>query len=241
MQARFRRLALATLGLSAFLAVTSPAAFALQPGGKNDRALPPNDRPLYDTQVDEISLWTDSYATVTKIVVVTANCAFRGDARASLRRNVNRLGFTRDIPLIGQLFVDTPRRGDLNPGNQIGFAYLDGETLYVDARFISGKGTVDRTLLSALSNGPTAGVTVPFAVVPNAPPLQSVSVVNRDYEFVVRPAHFTAVAPPGMRCGNNALSALPSLGPLFGQPLGTAHLVSWRLIVLVRPSIIAGD
>jgi hypothetical protein len=232
---------MATLGLSAFLAVISSAAFALEPGGKNDRTLSPSDRALYDTQVDEIPLWTDGHAIVTKIVVVTVNCAFRGDTSASTRRNVNRLGFTRDIPLIGGLFVDTPRRGDLNPGNQIGFAYLDGQTLYVDARFISGKGSIDRTLLSALSNGPAAGVNVPFSVAPNAPPLQSVSVVNRDFEFVVRPANFSAVAPPGMRCGDNALSALPSLGPLFGRPLGTAHVVSWRLIVLVPPSIIAGD
>ena len=68
---------------------------------------------------------------------------------------------------------------------------------------------------------------------------ENVSVVNRDFQYVIQTGGFTAVAPAGYRCGPDALAALPSLSPLFARPEGTAHLLNGQLIALVRPSIIA--
>ena len=80
----------------------------------------------------------------------------------------------------------------------------------------------------------TANLTLPGAESP-----QSISVVNRDFQFVIQPGGFTAVAPPGYSCGPNALAAMPSLASLFDRPEGTAHALDGQLVALVRPSIIA--
>jgi hypothetical protein len=227
--------ALAIIGLA-----LSSGARADDSDTRNDRVFSPWERKLYDTQVYEIPLWTQRHDTVTKVVVVTASCAFRGDTRAITRRNVNKIGITQDIPVIGQLFGDTPRQGQLTDGNQVGLAYLDRETLYVDLRPRTSLANPDRRLLDAFANGPPAGRGAPFAIAPNAPLFASFSVVNRDFEFVVPGANFAAVAPPGRPCGGAALAHLPALAPLFPQPIGAAHLLTGRLIVLVPPSIIAG-
>jgi hypothetical protein len=209
-------------------------------GNRNDRGLRPWERKLYDTQVYEIPLWTQRHDTASRIVVVTASCAFRGDTRAITRRNVNKIGITQDIPVIGQLFGDTPRQGQLTDGNRVGLAFLDSETLYVDLRPRTGLANPDRRLLDGLANGPAAARGAPFAIAPNTPLFASFSVVNRDFEFVIPSAYFTAVAPPGGACGDGAFAHLPALAPLFRQPIGTAHLLTGRLIVLVPPSIVAG-
>jgi hypothetical protein len=216
------------------------AAHADDSDTRNDRVFSPWERKLYDTQVYEIPLWTQRHDTVTRVVVVTASCAFRSDTRVITRRNVNKIGITQDIPVIGQLFGDTPRQGQLTYGNQVGLAYLDHETLYVDLRPRTSLANPDRRLLDALANGPPAGRGAPFAIAPTTPLLASFSVVNRDFEFVIPSANFAAVAPPGKTCGDGVFAHWPALAPLFPQPIGTAHLLTGRLIVLVPPSIIAG-
>ena len=95
-----------------------------QPSGNtNSSDNTPWNRRLDDARVDEIKLKTDRYDTVTEVVVITPDCAFRSDTRNINRRNVNRIGFTQDIPLIGGLFENTPRAGRLDGSNQIGLAY----------------------------------------------------------------------------------------------------------------------
>jgi hypothetical protein len=215
-------------------------AVANDSGNSNNRVFSPWERKLYDTQVYEIPLWTERHDIVTKVVVVTASCAFRSDTRAIERRNVNKIGITQDIPVLGQLFGDTPRQGQLTDGNRVGLAYLDRQTLYVDLRPASSLANPGRRLLDALADGPAAERGAPFAIAPNAPLFASFSVVNRDFEFVIRSANFAAVAPPRRPCGDGAFAHLPALAPLFPRPIGTAHLLTGRLIVLVPPSIVAG-
>src|SRR5207248_6588105 len=105
---------------------------------QNDRNSSENtaaDRALQGGRLDDIHLvMQGSYATLTRIVVVTPDCAFRGDTSVTRRRNVNKVGITQDMPFIGEFFAATPRQGQLNGGNQLGLAYLDGSTLYVDLR-----------------------------------------------------------------------------------------------------------
>jgi hypothetical protein len=233
---RQRRLGIA---LAAAAILAAAAARADQPSGNtNTNDNTPWNRRLDDARVDEIKLRTDRYDTVTEVVVITPDCAFRSDTRNITRRNVNRLGFTQDLPLIGGFFENTPRAGKLDGSNQIGLAFLQGDVLYIDTRPVTSLGKPDGTWLAALAQGPTgaasANLTLPGAEAP-----ESVSVVNRDFQYVIRPGGFTAVAPPGYRCGPNALAAMAALAPLFDKPAGSAHNLNGQLIALVRPSIIA--
>ena len=136
----------------AMLAVLPSGLRADQPSGNtNSSDNTPWNRRLDDARVDEIKLKTDRYDTVTEVVVITPDCAFRSDTRNINRRNVNRIGFTQDIPLIGGLFENTPRAGRLDGSNQIGLAYLDGNVLYIDTRSATGTGKADAGLLGALA------------------------------------------------------------------------------------------
>jgi hypothetical protein len=235
---RQRRFGIAFLA-AALLAVLPSGLRADQPSGNtNSSDNTPWNRRLDDARVDEIRLQTDRYDTVTEVVVITPDCAFRSDTRNINRRNVNRIGFTQDIPLIGGFFENTPRAGRLDGSNQIGLAFLDGNVLYIDTRSAAGSTKADSTLLTGLAKGPTGAASASFAVAGAGSP-ENVSVVNRDFQYVIQTGGFTAVAPAGYRCGPNAMAALPSLAPLFERPEGTAHFLNGQLIALVRPSIIA--
>ena len=228
---------------AAMLGVLPATLRADQPSGNtNSSDNTPWNRRLDDARVDEIKLKTDRYDTVTEVVVITPDCAFRSDTRNINRRNVNRIGFTQDIPLIGGLFENTPRAGRLDGSNQIGLAFLDGNVLYIDTRSANGSGkaaaTSDRAWLTALAKGPAGTSSANFAVAGAGSP-ENVSVVNRDFQYVIQTGGFTAVAPAGYRCGPDAMAALPALAPFFEKPEGTAHLLNGQLIALVRPSIIA--
>ena len=228
---------------AAMLGVLPATPWADQPSGNtNSSDNTPWNRRLDDARVDEIKLKTDRYDTVTEVVVITPDCAFRSDTRNINRRNVNRIGFTQDIPLIGGLFENTPRAGRLDGSNQIGLAFLDGNVLYIDTRSANGSGkaaaTSDRAWLTALAKGPADTSSANFAVAGAGSP-ENVSVVNRDFQYVIQTGGFTAVAPTGYRCGPDAMGALPALAPFFEKPEGTAHLLNGQLIALVRPSIIA--
>lgn len=228
---------------AAMLGVLPATLRADQPSGNtNSSDNTPWNRRLDDARVDEIKLKTDRYDTVTEVVVITPDCAFRSDTRNINRRNVNRIGFTQDIPLIGGLFENTPRAGRLDGSNQIGLAYLDGNVLYIDTRSANGSGKAvaasDRAWLTALAKGPAGTSSANFAVAGAGSP-ENVSVVNRDFQYVIQTGGFTAVAPAGYRCGPDAMAVLPALAPFFEKPEGTAHLLNGQLIALVRPSIIA--
>ena len=221
------------------------AGNALAQNDRNPMENSPADRSLQGARLDDIHLWmADSYATLTQLVVVTPDCAFRGGTSVNFRRNVNKVGITQDIPLIGQFFAATPRQGQLNSANQLGLAYIDGGTLYVDLRqgasATSATAASDRSLLGTLTASPASAQSAPFSSGGNAPAFMAFSVVNRDYQFQVPVGNFTAIAPGGAACGAGAMTRLPPLGPLFATPVGTAHNLGGQLIVLIRPSIIAG-
>jgi hypothetical protein len=230
----------AMIAAAALLGGLAPAVADMSGSGGNSRDTNPNQRSLDDTRVDQISLKTDINALVTKVIVMTPDCVFRGGTDGSTRRNVNRLGFTQDLPLIGGLFEQTPRQGDLTEVNQRGLAYLKDGAIFVDLRPSAGAGTPDPGLLAVLSDGPTGSEGQTFAVAAGAPALQSVSVLNRDFEYLVRPSNFAALAPPSRHCGINALADLPPIGSLFDKPLGAVYLTQGRLIIVAKPSIIAG-
>ena len=87
---------------------------------------------LQGARLDDIHLWmADGYATLTQLVLVTPDCAFRGGTSVNFRQNVNKLGFTQDLPLIGGFFAPTPRQGQLTQANQIGLAYWPTEANFV--------------------------------------------------------------------------------------------------------------
>ena len=230
----------AMIAVAALFGGLAPAGADMSGSGGNSRDTNPNQRSLDDKRVDEISLKTDINALVTKLVVMTADCAFRGGTDGTKRRNVNRLGFTQELPLIGGLFEQTPRQDDLTAGNQHGLSFLKDGTIFVDLRPSAGAGAPDPGLLTALADGPTGGESQAFAVTEGAPALQSVSILNRDFEYLVRPANFAALAPTGRHCGANALADLPPIGSLFDRPLGAVYLTEGRLIVVAKPSIIGG-
>jgi len=223
------------------LALAAAGVQAQQPSGNtNSSDNTPWNRRLDDARVDQIRLQTDRFDTVTQLVVITPDCAFRSDTRNITRRNVNRLGFTQGLPLIGGFFTNTPRSGTLNGSNQIGLTFLRGNVLYIDTRPVTSLGKPDPAMLDALARGSTgAGAANADLRLPGAESPQSISVVNRDFQFVIQPGRFTAVAPPGYLCGPSALAAMPSLASLFEKPEGTAHDLDGQLVALVPPSIIA--
>jgi hypothetical protein len=230
----------AAIAAAALFGGLAPAGADMSGSGAEPKDNTPASQSVEDKRVDRISLKTDINALVTKLVVMTPDCVFRGGTDRSMRRNVNRLGFTQDLPLIGGLFEQTPRQGDITDANQRGLAYLKDGTIFVDLRPSAGAGAPDPGLLTALSDGPTGGESQIFAVDAGAPALQSVSVLNRDFEYLVRLDNFAALAPPGRHCGTNALADLPPIGSLFNKPLGAVYLTQGRLIVVAKPSIIAG-
>ena len=221
--------------------VLLPSAFAQNSDGVNLNDSTQADRALEDKRLDTIHLaMEDSFATVNQIVVVTPDCAFHGDTSVTRRRNVNKLGFTQDLPLVGKFFAATPRQGQLNAGNRLGLAYLDGSTLYVDLRPARASAAADHSLLSRLSSGATGSQSASFAPNGAAPPFAGFSVVNRNFEFLVPNTNFAAAAPPGISCGKDAMTRVPALAPLFARPVGSAHLLTGQLVVLVKPSVVAG-
>jgi hypothetical protein len=217
------------------------AGSAMAQNDRNPAENSPADRSLQGARLDDIHLWmADSYATLTQVVVVATDCAFRGGTSLNYRQNVNKLGFTQDLPLIGGFFAATPRQGQLTQANQIGLAYIDGGTLYVDLRQAFAAPGNDRSLLGALTGSPVNAQSAPFSSGGNTPAFIAFSVVNRNYQFQVPVGNFTAIAPGGAACGAGAMTHLPPLGPLFATPVGTAHNLGGQLIVLIKPSIIAG-
>jgi hypothetical protein len=233
---------LASAVLAAFvLAIGFHAQDAQAQNDRNPSENSPADRSLQGARLDDIHLWmADGYATLTQLVVVTPDCAFRGSASVNFRRNVNKVGITQDIPLIGQFFAATPRQGQLNSANQLGFAYIDSGTLFVDLTQNFGPMAGDRSVLPALTGGPANAQTAPFSAGGNAPAFMAFSVVNRDYQFQVPVGNFTAIVPGGIACGPRAMERLPPLSAVFPQSVGTAHNLGGQLIVLIKPSIIAG-
>jgi hypothetical protein len=230
----------AAIAAAALFGGLAPVRAEMSGSGNEAKDNTPASQSVEDKRVDQISLKTDINALVTKLVVMTPDCVFRGGTDRTKRRNVNRLGFTQDLPLIGGLFEQTPRQDDLTAGNQRGLSFLRDGTIFVDLRPSAGAGAPDPGLLTALADGPTGGESQVFAVAEGAPALQSVSVLNRDFEYLVRPANFAALAPMGRHCGANALADLPPIGSLFDRPLGAVYLTQGGLIVVAKPSIIGG-
>jgi hypothetical protein len=233
------RLTIATL-----LAVGALALGVGDAAAQNDRnptENSPADRALQGARLDDIHLWmADSYATLTRLVVVTPDCAFRGGTSVNYRQNVNKLGFTQDLPLIGGFFAPTPRQGQLTQANQLGLAYVDNGTLFVDLRQTTAPANSDRSLLGSLTDGPAAARSVAFSPGGSTPAFIAFSVVNRNYQFQVPMTNFSAVAAGGTACAPGAMTRMPPLGAMFSQPVGTAHDLGGQLIVLIKPSIIAG-
>jgi hypothetical protein len=230
----------AAIAAAALFGGLAPAVADMSGSGGNPRDNNSGAIGVDDKRVEQISLKTDINALVTKLVVMTPDCVFRGGTDGTTRRNVNRLGFTQDLPLIGGLFEQTPRQDDLTAGNQRGLSFLKDGTIFVDLRPSAGTGAPDPGLLTALADGPTSGESQVFAATEGAPALQSVGVLNRDFEYLVRPGNFAALAPMGRHCGANALADLPPIGSLFDKPLGAVYLTDARLIVVAKPSIIGG-
>ena len=109
---RIGKLAWVIVAVFAFV----PAAIA--ENDRNPSENTPADRALEGARLDTIHLaMANSYATLTQIVVVTPDCAFRGATSVTRRHNVNKVGITQDLPLIGEFFADTPRQGKLNAAN----------------------------------------------------------------------------------------------------------------------------
>ena len=214
------RMYLATaIGVAALLSGLAPAWADMSGSGAEPKDNTPASQAMEDKRVDQIYLKTDSNVLVKQVVVMTPDCSFRGATDRSMRRNINKLGFTQDLPLIGGLFEQTPRRGDLNDSNQLGLAYLKDGTLFVDLRPPARAGAPDPGLLSALADGPAGSESQTFAVAAGAPALQSFSIVNRDFEYLVRLGNFSPLAPAGRHCGANA-----SAGPFPPCPLPKPEL-----------------
>lgn len=236
-QGKLVQIALAAL---VFAACALSSAWA-QTTDRNPTENSPADRALQGARLDEIRLsMRDSFATLTQLVVVTPDCAFRGGTSVNYRQNVNKLGFTQDLPLVGQFFAPTPRQGQLTTANQIGLAFIDSGTLFVDLRQSFAAANSDRSLLGTLTGSPASTQSAPFSAGGSAQAFIAFSVVNRDFQFQVPIGNFTAITPGGAACGPGVMTKLPPLGALFDQPVGTAHNLGGQLIVLIKPSIIAG-
>src|ERR1700688_1225164 len=100
----------AAIAAAALFGGLAPARAEMSGSGNEAKDNTPDSQSVEDKRVDQISLKTGINALVTKLVVMTPDCVFRGGTDRTKRRNVNRLGFTQDLPLIGGLFEQTPRQ-----------------------------------------------------------------------------------------------------------------------------------
>lgn len=233
------RLTLVVLAALVWATCATPSVRAQNDNGPTERS--PADRALEGARLDEIRLsMRDSFATLTQLVVVTPDCAFRGSTSVNYRQNVNKVGFTQDLPLVGQFFVPTPRQGQLTDANQLALAYIANGTLFVDLRQSFAAANGDRSFLGTLTGSPASAQSARLSPGGNAPAFIAFSVVNRDFQFQVPIGNFSAITPGGVSCGPGTMTRLPALGALFDRPVGTAHNLNGQLIVLIKPSIIAG-
>ena len=77
------------MALAAAVILAAPNAWSDQPSGNtNSSDNTPWNRRLDDARVDQIRLQTDRFDTVTQLMVITPDCAFRSDTSNIMRRGL---------------------------------------------------------------------------------------------------------------------------------------------------------
>lgn len=162
--------------------------------------------------------------------------------------NADRVPGLGNLPLIGSLFGDRPKRSGLTPDQAIGAAYLSGKTLVVKLgdRPAPGPEAIGNEAVEnekALSELPgqilESGQRSPMAETEIALPdnaslrLGGLRVANRDMIFDVRSDY---VARQPARSGK-----VPLLATQFGTRAGDAFRDRDRLLILIKPTVLLNN
>jgi len=171
--------------------------------------------------------------TARQILVVTDSGAYGGKLDGQVfKRDENKIGIVRDIPLIGGLFDERLRGKDFEPKYRIGTALQLGDTLVIDLHMT--KITL-QTLAAQLVNGGKGRPTV-SASLPDGAVITSVVAANDFWSYTTGANVLGGIDPAKPPA---ALAALASgvtaeqVGEAYRHPQGA-------LLVLVRPSILTG-
>jgi len=167
---------------------------------------------------------------LSSILVLADGGAWYADfTNRVVRRDEDKLGILRDIPLVGQFFAPTLRGRDFIASQQIGLTFQLKDTLLVDLhRTDLARQQLAQRILSAEARPPV--LTMPSA----GQPVQTVAVANQKISyFLLGPP--SPVGPDSAPAPLRALAAGETV-----RSIGKAYVKGSDLLVLVSPSILTG-
>ncbi len=167
---------------------------------------------------------------LSNVLVLADTGAWYADFKTSVvRRDEDKIGFLRDIPLVGNLFAPRLRGRDFDANRQIGLAFQLDDTLLLDLhRSELARQQLAQQIMSSQSSAPNL-------VLPGAPgPVRTIGAANQKISyFLIRgPGAVSPSQPPKpLRSLANGAQA---------TRIGTAYNNGEALLTLVRPSILTG-
>ncbi|MEO1192572.1 MAG: hypothetical protein AAFY02_12495 [Pseudomonadota bacterium] len=167
---------------------------------------------------------------MTSVLVLDDSGAWYSDFTGRvLRRDEDRIGILRDIPLVGRFFTPTLRARDFSQALQIGLVFQLEETLLID---LHRSGRSRQQLSQALMSGQEPGPALSLAGASG--PVRTIGAANQriSYFTVGGPPPVNPVQPPKpLRLLSNGAQA---------REIGRAYNKGETLLTVVNPSILTG-
>ncbi len=218
------------LGLAASVLPASAMAFDFRSGSGSSRpSEPPPGSVGRQSQMLFVGEGNRRFG-LTSLLVLGDNAAWYADFKSRVvKRDEDRIGILRDIPLVGKLFAPRLRTGDFNASREIGLTFRVNDAMVVDLH--RSKLTRQALAQKLLNREETA----PILRLPGARgPVRTVGVVNQkiSYFLVSAPLPVQSYSPPA------PLRALAGGTP--ATQIGRAYNNGEALLVSVSPSIFTG-
>ncbi len=167
---------------------------------------------------------------LSNLLVLADSGAWYADfSRSVVRRDEDKIGILRDIPLVGNLFAPRLRGSDFNANRQIGLAFQLDDTLLIDLhRSELARRQLAQQLLTQQEQTP------PLTLHGASGPVRTFGAANQriSYFLVRGPLPVWAEQPP-KPLRSLANGAEP-------RRIGAAYNNGEALLALVRPSILTG-
>lgn len=220
------------LALTALSLIPGTGALALdtQSGTKGGN---PQSEPPSEETVDFMRLTLPgnrSFAARHALVLTDAGAWYGALKGKTVKRNEDKIGIVKDVPILGDLFSERLRSKDFDPALMIGRVFRVEEVLVVDLHLTR---VTTQALAQRLLGGerPTESLTLPGGGVP-----RSLITANQSVSYHVPAAALSAVDPAQAPAALRALA--DNIEPLA---IGEAYRhAEGHLLTLVRPSLLTG-